>query len=277
MANTVDKVIDIALGERGYLEKSKAAYQKDPSVIYRKTDGAGYDNYTKYGYEMHKIYPEVMDFPAYWCDSFVDWCFQKAYGISTAKSLLGGFDDYTIASAQAFKNKKAYFYGTNGIKPGDQVFFKNSVRIHHTGLVVDVKGNSIITVEGNTSPQGTSTQVEANGGGVWQKTYPFGYSAIDGYGRPAYEKDIKPMYPSWVKSGDDWYYRLEEGKNAHGWMVINHHWYYFNPDGKMVKGYKEIESDEYGLERYYFETAGDYEGALLVTNARGALSSFYVD
>ena len=27
---------------------------KDKNVIYRKTSGAGYDNYTKYGYEMHK-------------------------------------------------------------------------------------------------------------------------------------------------------------------------------------------------------------------------------
>ena len=60
-------------------------------------------------------------------------------------------------------------------------------------------------------------------------------------------------------------------------MVINHHWYYFNPDGKMVKGYKEIESSVFGLERYYFETFGDYEGALLITNQRGALTELYVD
>jgi len=46
------------------IEKSKSAYIKDKNVIYRKTSGAGYDNYTKYGYEMHKIYPSVMDFPA---------------------------------------------------------------------------------------------------------------------------------------------------------------------------------------------------------------------
>lgn len=275
--NTKDKVIDIAIGERGYLEKSKAAYKKDPSVLYLKLDGAGYDNYTKYGYEMHKIYPEVMDFPAYWCDSFVDWCFQKAYGVSTAKSLLGGFDDYTIASAAAFKNKNAYHYGTNGIAAGDQIFFKNSNRIHHTGLVVSVEGGVITTVEGNTSPQGSSSSVEANGGGVWQKQYPFGYASIDGYGRPPYDKDIKPSYPQWIREGDYWYYRISEGKNAHGWHVINHHWYYFAPDGKMFTGYREIESDNYGLERYYFETVGDYEGALLKTNDRGALTEFYID
>ena len=70
-----NKVIQIALNEVGYLEKSKQAYQQNNNIIYDKTQGAGSDNYTKYGYDMHKLYPSVMDFPAYWCDAFVDWCF----------------------------------------------------------------------------------------------------------------------------------------------------------------------------------------------------------
>lgn len=65
--NTVDKVLKIALNEVGYLEKSRSAYKKDPNVIYDKTAGAGSDNYTKHGKEMHDVYPSVMDFPAYWC------------------------------------------------------------------------------------------------------------------------------------------------------------------------------------------------------------------
>ena len=90
MANTVGKVIKVAEAEVGYLEKSAAAYKKNPSVLNKKTEGAGVDNYTKYGRDMHAIYPAVMDFPAAWCDCFVDWCFQKAYGLSNAKKLLGG-------------------------------------------------------------------------------------------------------------------------------------------------------------------------------------------
>ena len=87
-------VIQIAINEVGYLEKSKSAYKNNPSVLYEKTAGAGHDNYTKYGKEMHDVYPSIMDFPAYWCDAFVDWCFYKAYGVTTAKSLLHGeFDD----------------------------------------------------------------------------------------------------------------------------------------------------------------------------------------
>ena len=90
------KVIRIATQEIGYLEKSKTAYQADPGILDQKTAGAGYDNYTKYGRDMHRIYPSTMDLHAAWCDCFIDWCFQKAYGVTTAKSLLAGnFDDYT--------------------------------------------------------------------------------------------------------------------------------------------------------------------------------------
>ena len=79
MANTVDKVLKVAKGEVGYLEKRNA------NNLYNKTVNAGSNNYTKYGKEMHEVYPAVMDYPAYWCDAFVDWCFYKAYSISTAK------------------------------------------------------------------------------------------------------------------------------------------------------------------------------------------------
>lgn len=176
MANTVDKVINIALAEVGYLEK------KSNANLYDKTANAGMANYTKYGKEMHDIYPSVMDFPAAWCDAFVDWCFYKAYGTSTAKSLLGGdFNDYTPSSAQLYKNKNAWFTSP---KIGDQIFFKNSTRINHTGLVYNVDSTYVYTIEGNTS--GASGVVE-NGGGVCKKKYKLNYSKIAGYGRPKYD------------------------------------------------------------------------------------------
>ena len=75
MANTVDKVINIAKAEVGYLEKKSNAYVDD------KTANAGNKNYTKYGRDMHELYPSVMDFPAYWCDALVDLCFYAAYGV----------------------------------------------------------------------------------------------------------------------------------------------------------------------------------------------------
>lgn len=178
-----DTVIRIAGEQIGYLEKSKSAYQNDPNVLYSKTDGAGRDNYTIYGYEMHKIYPSVMDFPASWCDSFADWCFYKAYGIATAKSLIGGnFNDYTVASAEMYKQKNAWH--TTEPLPGDQVFFRNEKRICHTGIVFKVDKHYIYTIEGNTS---SSKGVVANGGCVARKQYAKTYARIAGYGRPKYD------------------------------------------------------------------------------------------
>ena len=56
MADTVDKVLSVAEAEVGYLEKKSNALLDD------KTANAGYSNYTKYGRDMHKLYPAVMDF-----------------------------------------------------------------------------------------------------------------------------------------------------------------------------------------------------------------------
>ena len=132
-----DAVINIALNEEGYLEKSKLAYSANKNIIYDKTAGAGSDNYTKFGKEMHDILPAVMDFPASWCDAFVDWCFMKAYGKEKAKELLcGNFDDYTVNSAGYYKKAGRWF--TKNPVVGDPIFFKNSQRICHTGIVYKV-------------------------------------------------------------------------------------------------------------------------------------------
>lgn len=186
--NTVEKVLDIATKEVGYLEKSKTAYKKDPSCLDEKTRGAGNDNYTKYGRDMHKVYPAVMDFPAYWCDAFVDWCFYKAYGVANAKKLLcGNFDDYTVASCQLYKNKGAL---DTTPKKGAQVFFTRNGQVggcHHTGLVYKVDSTYFYTIEGNTSG---ASGVVRNGGGVAKKKYEIAaYKGKILFGHPKYDKD----------------------------------------------------------------------------------------
>ena len=180
MPNYVKTVIDIALAEVGYLEK------KSNRSLDSKTANAGSANYTKYGRDMHKLYPSVMDFPASWCDAFVDWCFYKAYGVANAKALLAGdFNDYTVASAQLYKNKKAW---GNTPKIGAQIFFKNNTRICHTGLVYDVDERYVYTVEGNTSG---ASGIVPNGGGVCKKKYLKTNSRIAGYGYPKYDEEKK--------------------------------------------------------------------------------------
>jgi len=206
--NTVDKVLKIASDEVGYLEKSKTAYLKNPDIIYQKTAGAGQDNYTKYGKEMHDIYPAVMDFPAYWCDAFVDWCFYKAYGVSTAKSLLGGnFDDYTVSSCKMYEKHNAL-----GKSPriGDQVFFTkngNSSGCHHTGIVYNVDSEYFYTIEGNTS---NTNAVVRNGGGVSKKKYRIkSYVGKVLFGHPKYDVSAR-------KSIDEIAQEVKAGKWGNG-------------------------------------------------------------
>lgn len=251
MSNTSDKVIQIALSQVGYLEKSKAAYKADPNVLYKFTEGAGSDNYTKYNKEMHDIYPSVMDFPAAWCDCFVDWCFYQAYGIANAKALLGGnFQDYTVSSAQLYKNKGAYF--KTGPKVGDQIFFRNDTRICHTGLVYAVDGKRVYTIEGNTS---SGAEVVANGGAVCKKAYDLSNSRIDGYGRPKYDTAVSN---GWVQVGTDWYYYQNGNQWKDMWLEYKNHWYRFGSDGKMLVGWHKVpDQNDAPAWCYFDETAAN--------------------
>lgn len=164
----INKLIQIAEAELGYLEK------KSNKSLDSKTANAGSANYTKYGayFSMN---------PAQWCDLFVDWCFCQAFGKTEAKRLLcGGFSAYTPTSAQYFKNKGQWHKTP---KKGDVIFYKNSTRICHTGIVYKVDSNYVYTIEGNTSG---ASGVISNGGGCCKKKYTLSYSRIAGYGRPNY-------------------------------------------------------------------------------------------
>lgn len=181
-----DAVIAVATEELGYMEKSLVSYRANPNILYSKTDGAGADNVTKYGIEMHSIYPKTMDVNAAWCDAFVDWCFYQAYGIANAKTLLGGeFDDYTVQSCGLYEKMKA-LYSTP--KVGDQVFFTKNGKTngcYHTGIVVGVDAAFFTTIEGNTSG---GSAVIANGGMICKKQYRItSYSGKVLFGRPNYD------------------------------------------------------------------------------------------
>lgn len=187
MANTADKVVNYALTQTGYLEKK----DNNLDYLYSKKANAGYNNYTMYGYELNKLYPDIIDYPAAWCDCFVDYCFYKTYGITTAKKLLGGFNDYTKESINLYKSKNAFFLKNEKQPlPGDQIFFsKNGFfsGVYHTGLVKKVENNVVYTIEGNTS---NGSEVEPNGGAVCEKSYSLTNSKIYGYGRPPYDEPV---------------------------------------------------------------------------------------
>lgn len=183
MANTVDKVLKIAEAEKGYMEKSKTAYKKDSSIVYKKESGHGSDNITKYWEELKKDWQGQP-----WCLCWINWIFKEAYGEKQAKKLLCVPSDwtyYTPTAANYFKNKGQW--KTSNPKVGDVIFFKNSTRICHVGLVVKVTSSYVYTIEGNTSGD---AGVVANGGMVYgNKKYALNYSRIAGYGSVAYDAE----------------------------------------------------------------------------------------
>lgn len=165
-AQAIDKVLSIAQAEVGYKEKASA------SGLDNKDANPGAGNYTKYGRDMHNLQPTNMDYPAAWCDCFVDWCMYKAFGAEAARKVLcGDFDDYTVNSANYYKRAGRW---TNTPKRGYQIFFKNSSGICHTGLVKNVVDGRVVTIEGNKN------------NAVREVSYPVNDSTIAGYGMPLY-------------------------------------------------------------------------------------------
>ena len=171
---TVKAVLDLALEQDGYLEK---ASPKDEDSL---TENAGSNNYTKFGRDLVKQIGSPYADGVPWCDEFCDWLFLKLGGKQAIMENLYGFSAYTPTSAQYFKNNGAWYKGVSP-KPGYQIFFKNSQRINHTGLVVKCEGGMVYTIEGNTSSE---KGVVANGGCVRQKSYSVTYPSIAGYGIP---------------------------------------------------------------------------------------------
>lgn len=182
--STVNKLIEIALNEVGYLEK------KDNNNLDDKKVNAGTNNYTKYARDLDN----VKDFyngrkQSYsWCDVFVDWCFVKTFGVERAQELLCQPDNSTgagVGFSKSFYQKKNQYYSKNP-KIGDQIFFKKSNKLCHTGIVYKVDSVRVYTVEGNTSD---TDGLVSNGGCVNKKSYKLNSSSIDGYGRPKYSND----------------------------------------------------------------------------------------
>lgn len=149
--NAIDKLIQIAKNEIGYLEKASN------NQLDSKTANAGENNYTKY---WRDIKPDYQGQP--WCAAFVSWCMMKAFGLDTAKKLLKHWP-YVYCPTMA-----DLFTLNSNPKVGDIVIFYRNGVFAHTGIVIKVSGDRFWTVEGNTS--GGSTII-ANGGGVCQKSY----------------------------------------------------------------------------------------------------------
>ena len=177
--NAVDRLIAVAEGELGYLEK------KSNKDLDDKTANAGNSNYTKYNRDM-KSWAGSAGLSDQWCQNFVDWCFVTAFGVDVAKKLLGKFTNYTPTGSDQFKKRGAYIKrGKGKPKRGDVIYFysKAKGRIGHVGIVTKVSDSTVYTIEGNTD--GSSALV-TNGGMVKRKSYSLKSTYVDGYGSVDY-------------------------------------------------------------------------------------------
>lgn len=159
----IKKLISTASSEIGYMEKASNKNLDD------KTANAGKGNYTKYARDLVNLIGSPYSQGAAWCDMFVDWCFIQTFGKDNAKKMLGGWSAYTPTSANFYKNARRFFKSPS---IGDQIFFKNSERINHTGIVVNVSDTTVYTIEGNSSNM------------VQTRSYSKNDTKIAGYGKP---------------------------------------------------------------------------------------------
>ena len=167
----IEKVLTLARNEIGYHEKASN------SNLDSKTGNSGGANYTKYARDLDRVtnfYNGAKQGFA-WCDVFFDWLFYTAFGADLAKKLLCQPDSSAGAGcyySALYYREKGRFYATTP-QVGDQIFFTYAYgEVSHTGIVEAIVGNTITTIEGNSSD------------GVNRRQYPTGSSQIYGYGRP---------------------------------------------------------------------------------------------
>lgn len=181
----IKAVVDLAESEVGYHEKASSASLDDPAA------NSGGANWTKYARDLDALpnfYNGQKNGYA-WCDVFVDWLFVKTFGEELGRKMLYQPEKSAGAgclySAGYYKQNNA-FHRTNPMV-GDQVFFSYSAgEYSHTGIVVDVNGNTITTVEGNTSDS------------VGRRTYETSNRSIAGYGTPNWSLAVEIWEKPWV-------------------------------------------------------------------------------
>lgn len=108
-----------------------------------------------------------------WCDGFADYSYIAVFGYDAATRMTyqspTGYAACKL-SAEAYKKNGAFF---STPELDDQIFFYSGGDINHTGIVVDIVGDTITCVEGNYS------------NGVYLTKYNTRNQwIIAGYGRP---------------------------------------------------------------------------------------------
>ena len=236
--NAIDKLIQIAKNEVGYLEKASN------SQLDSKTANAGENNYTKY---WRDVKPSYQGQP--WCAGFVSWCFMKAFGQEKAKELLKHWPYVYCPTLGNLFTKNA------NPKIGDIVIFYRNGTFTHTGIVTAVIGDMFYTIEGNTSG---ASGIIANGGGVCAKSYLNSQMPGTKFCTPNYSlvKDTTPVSDSdTVKKQNTRAYIAQIKKDTKCYTKSNKN----SPSklfpklkkGAVVEVMKYTETDSAGLKWYF--------------------------
>lgn len=236
--NAIDKLIQIAKNEIGYLEKASN------SQLDSKTANAGENNYTKY---WRDVKPSYQGQP--WCAGFVSWCFMKAFGQEKAKELLKHWPYVYCPTLGNLFTKNA------NPKIGDIVIFYRNGTFTHTGIVTAVIGDRFYTIEGNTSG---ASGIIANGGGVCAKSYLNSQMPGTKFCTPNYSlvKDTTPVSDSdTVKKQNTRAYIAQIKKDTKCYAKSNKN----SPSklfpklkkGAVVEVMKYTETDSSGLKWYF--------------------------
>lgn len=174
----IETVVSLAESQVGYQEKA-SNYQLDDF-----TANAGTNNWTKYARDLDGIgnIQNGKKNSQDWCDVFVDWLFIITFGADIGHRMiyqdLKGLGAGVGYSARYYKNNNAYY--TKDPHIGDQIFFGD---MDHTGIVVELDGDYVITVEGNYGNKVGKRRIRKND------------SFITGYGRPNWSLagSVKPQ------------------------------------------------------------------------------------
>ena len=169
----INNVLSLARAELGYHEKASN------SQLDSKTANSGGGNWTKFAGFLDSIvgfYNGPKNGYA-WCDVFVDYLFVKIFGLDAGREMLcqpmNSAGAGCLYSSQYYKNAGRWF---GSPQPGDQIFFTYAAgEVSHTGIVEEVKDNTVTTIEGNSSDQ------------VARRAYTLSNPSIYGYGRPRWE------------------------------------------------------------------------------------------
>lgn len=139
----IKKLPAIAIAEVGYHEKASWDSLDDPKA------NSGDQNFTKYARDLHEAgFFNGSKQGCEWCTSFVVWCFYKLCGsreLTERVLCFGG--PYAASCGWASDYYKDAGRLDRDFRVGDQIFFGDFA---HTGIIVDIRGGKIYTIEGNS-------------------------------------------------------------------------------------------------------------------------------